>query len=85
MDETILERYRGRVVGTDAVGKVVADAAELDELLDKLDAFGIVGVTSSASLLSTSRCSSVCADKRAREVDVRPCRPRRTEGCPPSL
>jgi hypothetical protein len=45
MDETILESYRGRVVGIDAAGKVVADAAELDELLDKLDAFGIVGVT----------------------------------------
>ncbi len=41
----MLERYRGRVVGIDGDGHVVADAAELDELLDKLDAKGIVGVT----------------------------------------
>jgi hypothetical protein len=45
MDEAMLERYRGRVVGINAAGQVVADAAELDELLDKLDARGIVGVT----------------------------------------
>ena len=45
MDQSAVDRYRGRVVGIDAAGLVVADAAELDELLDKLDAAGIVGAT----------------------------------------
>jgi hypothetical protein len=40
-----MERYRGRWVGVDAAGCVVADAEELDELLDSLDAAGIVGAT----------------------------------------
>lgn len=45
VEQLVMERYRGRWVGVDAAGRVVADAEELDELLDSLDAAGIVGAT----------------------------------------
>ncbi len=45
VEQSVMERYRGRWVGVDAAGCVVADAEELDELLDSLDAAGIVGAT----------------------------------------
>lgn len=37
MNQSVIERYRGRWVGLTSDGAVVADAAQLDELLDKLD------------------------------------------------
>ena len=45
VEQLVMERYRGRWVGVDASGCVVSDAEELDELLDSLDAAGIVAAT----------------------------------------
>ena len=45
MDHSIVDGYRGRWVGIDTSGHVVADAGEVDELLDALDAARIVGAT----------------------------------------
>lgn len=43
MDQSVLDRYRERWVGIDVDGHVLADAGELDELLDTLDANNVVG------------------------------------------
>jgi hypothetical protein len=45
MDLSIVTAYRGRWVGVDSSGNVVADADEVDKLLDALDAAQIVGAT----------------------------------------
>ena len=44
-DHSIVDGYRGSWVGIDTSGHVVADAGEVDELLDALDAARIVGAT----------------------------------------
>ena len=45
VDLSVVAAYRGRWVGVDSSGHVVADADEVDELLDALDAARIVGAT----------------------------------------
>ena len=42
---SIVAAYRGRWVGVDSSGHVVADADEVDELLDALESARFVGVT----------------------------------------
>lgn len=45
IDLSTIAAYRGRWVGVDSSGHVVADADEVDELLHALDAARIVGAT----------------------------------------